>query len=168
MASQVFEVWKAGILDGSIDSVTTSADTLLRLMLISTNTTADTENDGITAVSGSGAFTTLDQFDGDINSQAFSSQKNSDHHIKTVTCSVTESGTTKYLTASGTITWTSVDAGTRNIQGVLLFKHTNDSGGAGVDPEGTHIAFFDFSSDVTPNGGNISVTFSSNRMISLA
>ena len=164
MASQVFEVWKAGILDGTIDSVTTSANTLLRLMLVSTNTTADTDNDGIATIAGLG---TLDQFDGDINSQAFSSQKNSDHHIKTVTCSVTESGTIKYLTASGTTTWTAVAAGTRAIQGVLLFKHTNDSGAVGADPEGVPVAFFDFSADVTPNGGNISVTFSSNRMISL-
>ena len=151
-------------MTGDIDSVTTSANTLLRLMLISTNTTADTENNGITTIAG---FGTLDQFDGTINSAAFASNENSDNHLKTVTCSVTESGTIKYLTASATITWTAVAAGTRNIQGVLLFKHTNDSSSDTTTPAGVPVAWFEFGSAVTPNGGNISVTFSSNRMISL-
>ena len=164
MASQVFEVWKAGILDGSIDSVTVSANTLLRLMLLSTNTTADTDNNGITTIAG---FGTLYQFDVTINSAVFADNENSDNHLKTVTCSVTDSALVKYLTASGTITWTAVAAGTRDIQGALLFKHTNDSSSDTTPPEGVPVAWFEFGSAVTPNGGNISVTFSSDRMISL-
>ena len=167
MASQVFEVYKAGILTGDIDSVSTTADKRLRCMLVMTSTTASSANDGITALTG----LTVDQHDASIESNAFASYKNADTHIKTITCEVTESGTVKYLagntSASGAVTWTAVVAGTRAIKGCLLFQHTNDSASASTTPAGIPVAFFEFSSPVTANGGNITVTFASSRMISL-
>ena len=165
MASQVFEAFKIGLLANSNFSDYSAADQKLRLMLVMNATTVDTENDEKNTLAN---FTDIDQHDATINSVTFSNGKSGAAHLRTVTVSTTESTTTQYLTASGTITWTAVAAGSTPIQGVLLFKHTNEDGVAdSVAPEGVPVAFFDFGGDVTANGGNISVTFSTNRMISL-
>ena len=164
MASQVFEAFKIGLLSNANFSDYSASDQKLRLMLVMNTTTVDSENDEKDTLAN---FTTLDQHDATINSVTFSNGKSGAEHLRTVTVSTTESSTTQYLTASGTITWTAVAAGTRAIQGVLLFKHTNESSADTAAPVGVPVAFFDFGGDVTAPGGNISVTFSTNRMISL-
>ena len=173
MASQVFEVFTAGLLGSTNFSDYSSADQKLCLMLCAGSTTAGSANNGVTDLTG----LTLDQHEGSINSVAYASGKNAistngTTHLQQVTVTVTESGTTQYLTgnasSSGVVTWNSVAADSSEIiKGALLFKCTSEGDGNGATVAGVPVAFFEFSSPITPNGGNISVTFASSRMVSL-
>ena len=174
MASQVFEVFTAGLLGATNFSDYTSADQKLVCMLIANGSDCGSLNDGVTDLTG---FTPLNQHQGSINSVAIGDGRNAistngTTHLQQVTVTVTESTTTKYLTgnatSSGVVTWNSVAADSSNtIVGALLFKCLSEGDGNGATVTGTPVAFFEFSSPITPNGGNISVTFASSRMISL-
>lgn len=109
-----------------------------RLALLMTNTTADTQNDGISFV---GNITTLDEFDG--------------------------AGYTRKTLASGTVTkddandranldfadvtWTGLGAGTRSIQGVLLYDHVTN------DADSIPVAWLEFATPKTPDGSDFTL-----------
>jgi hypothetical protein len=97
-------------LEGEIDLVNDD----IRVMLVMTNTTADTEDD----VNTISAFTTLDEFDGaGYSRQALASQAvNEDAANNRAEFDATDS------------TFSSIAVGTRQVQAAILFKHvTNDT-----------------------------------------
>lgn len=108
MSTKIFNTCKEDILAAWLAS---GID--LRVALLSSNTTADTENDGIVYVDD---ITTLDEFDGanytrkSLASEAVSKDDSNDRAA---------------LDAED-ITWTALGAGTRNVVGVLVYKHVTD------------------------------------------
>ena len=84
----------------------------LKALLVMTNTTADTEKDK-TTISG---FTTLDEMDG------------TGYSRQTLTVTNTVDTTNHWTRVSATITFPNVSAGTRQVQGVVVYEFvTNDA-----------------------------------------
>lgn len=134
MASAWMAYGAAGIMNGSIDLDTST----LKAILLMTNTTADTED--VQYISG---FTTLDELDGTGYSRAI------------VGGGVVTGDTTNHRgeVVFSDISFFGVEAGSRQVQGVLIYKHvTNDS-------DSVPIAYLDGDASgllpFTPNGGDI-------------
>lgn len=124
----------AGLMNGSIDLDTST----LKAALLMTNTTADTED--VQYLSG---FTTLDEMDG------------TGYARVTLTGGTVSGDTTNHrgeVTFSD-IRFSGVGAGTRQVQGVLIYKHV------GADSANVPIAYLDGDSagvlPFTANGGDI-------------
>jgi hypothetical protein len=110
MADFAYTYGLAAIMEGSVDW----EDDTIKVALIMTNTTADTENDKTFM----DQFTTLDEFDG----AGYSRQ----------TIAITQSEDTTNdraeANADANTTFSSIGAGTRNVQAMVVYKHvTNDS-----------------------------------------
>ena len=144
MASVVYNEFKRGSAAAEID-LDTGGNTI-RIALLMTNTTADTENDGITTVDG---FTTLDEFDGanyaraTLANQAINKDDTND----------------RAEFDADDVTFSSLGAGTRSVQGILVFKFITD------DTDSVPIAFIDFTSDKTPDGSDFTVTWNSEGIL---
>ena len=146
MASAKFNIAKKMLLDASLDL---AADTI-KALLVMTNTTADTDIDADTV----GAIGTLDEFDG---SGYTAGHGNSGRKTLALTAAVDDTNDRGELTEdAGSTTWSSISAGTRDIQGVLLIRE-----GTSDDTDAIPIGFFEFSSAYTPNGGDLTVNWDS-------
>ena len=111
MANFIYTVAKKKILDGDIDF---NLPDDFRVLLIMTNTTADTEKDKLNV----GAFTTLDEMDGaNYVRKALASEATSQ-----------DDANDRAEFDADNVTWTALGAGTRQVQGLILIKHvTNDA-----------------------------------------
>lgn len=136
MASRVYNAGLTRIL-----ALFLSGSTSLRLALLMTNTTADTENDGKVFV---GDISTLDEFDG------------SGYVRKTLAsgaAAVDDTNDRGGLDFAD-VTWTALGAGTRSVQGVLLYDHITNDAASRI------IAWLEFSSNKTPDGSDFTLTIS--------
>jgi hypothetical protein len=106
MANFVYNEAKNQLLRAGIDF--TSAD--IRVLLVMTNTTADTEDD----VNTIGALTTLDEYDGSGYSAGGAALTG-----ETV---VEDAGNNRAYFDASDVTFTALGAGTRQCQGALLYK----------------------------------------------
>lgn len=123
-----------------------SGGATLKVALVMTNTTADTEDD-VNLMNG---FTTLDEMDGSgYSRQTIASQSVAE-----------DSGNNRaYFDASDT-TFSSLGAGTRQVQGAILYKHV------GADSSNTPIAFFDSGGfPFTANGGSVTLQWNASGII---
>lgn len=136
MASHVFNAAKTRFWNGGIDLDTDD----IRVALLMTNTTADTENDAKVFISD---ITTLDEFNGA-------------NYARTALASeqvTTDDGNDRSEFAASSITLASLGAGTRSINGALIYKHV------GADSANILIAWIEFSA--TPDGNNFIVNWDS-------
>lgn len=101
MASQAYNEFKENIIDWLVTTAT------IKVLLLMTNTTADTENDGISATTD---FTTLDEHDGSGYAQAT---------LATKTATKDDANDRGKFDAAD-VTFSSLGAGTRDVAGVLL------------------------------------------------
>lgn len=111
MAGFVYNEGAEEIALGNIDFVNDD----IRAIVVMTNTTADTENQGIDFI---GDFTTLDEYD-----QSYTRPVLSGKSISKV-----ESAATYVKHLADNLNLASLAAGTRSIAGVVVYKHiTNDA-----------------------------------------
>jgi len=131
----------AGIAQFAKGNIDWENDTIKVALLMNT-TTADTEDTTITNVDD---FTTLDECD------------SAGYVRKTLTnCAVNiDTGNVRVELDADDVTWTSLPASTRPIQGALVYKHVTN------DADAIPIAFIDFVSDVTLDGTNFTVPWNS-------
>lgn len=124
----------------------------IRIALLMTNTTADTENDGKTTISGGTGFTTLDDFDG------------ANYVRKALTTEAVnkDDGNDRAEFDADDVTWTALGAGTRSIQGILVYKHVTN------DADSVPIAWLEFSSVKTPDGSDFTVQWDAEGILQLA
>ena len=145
MASLVYNEFKRANAAGEIDL--NAHD--IRCALLMTNTTADTENDGIVNVDD---FTTLDEFDG----SGYSRQALTNEAVNK------DDANDRAEFDADDVAFGALGAGTRAVQGVLLYKHvTNDS-------DSVVIAFIQFSSNKTMDGSAFTVTWDAQGILQLA
>ena len=119
MANFIYTHAKAALLNGDIDF---AADDI-RVLLVMTNTTVDTEVD----VDTISAFTTLDEMDGaNYARKALANE------------AVTEDeANDRGEFDADDVTWSALGAGTRNVQAAVVFKHVTD------DTDSVPIAYID-------------------------
>jgi hypothetical protein len=110
MVNFVYTPAKKFIIDGAWDFSTTGTD--IRVALLSTNTTAGTEEDAATI--DSPGFTVVDEFNG----SGYSAEGQA---LVSEATNVDTANDRAEFTATN-ITWSSVSAGTRDVQAALLFK----------------------------------------------
>lgn len=131
MASLVYNNFKHRLLEAYLS---TSDD--IRVTILMTNTTADTEVDAINFVND---FTTLDEYDG------------SGYVRKTLSSEATNVDDTNDRGEFDfeDTTWSSLGAGTRDGQGLLVLLHVTN------DTDSIPLFFIDFTSNFTGNGGDV-------------
>lgn len=134
MASVIYNKFLSNLL---AEYLVTGAD--VRVALLMTNTTADTENDAIDFVTN---FTTLDECDATgYARQALTSEAAAEDDTN-------DRG--EFDAADVVFSGLSGDA-TRDIQGALLYQHVTD------DTDSPVIAFIDFAADVTSAATQITI-----------
>lgn len=124
----------------------------IRVALLMTNTTADTENGGKTTISGGSGFTTLDEFDGSgyVRKQLATEAVNKDDANDRAEFDADD------------VTWTALGAGTRSVAGILVYRHiTNDA-------DSIPIAWIEFASAKTPDGSNFTVEWDAEGILQIA
>jgi hypothetical protein len=120
----------------------------VRIALLSSNTTVDTENDGIAFVD---EYTLLDEFDGAnyvrkvLASEAVSKDDAGDR--------------AEYDAAD--VTWTALGAGTRSIVGIAVIEHVTN------DTDSTVIAWLEFAAPKTPDGSDFTVQWDAEGILQL-
>lgn len=142
MASHLFNYFKQQSAAGNIDL---DADDI-RLILCMTNTTADTENDGISFV---GNLTTLDEFDG----------ANYARQALTGEAVNLDDPNDRAEFDADNVTINSLGAGTRSIAGALIYKHVTNDANSPV------IAWIEFSA--TPDGSNFTIQWDAEGILQL-
>ena len=144
MASVFYLAGMAGLADGSIDFDT---DTI-KARLCMTNTTCDTEN---TTISDLADFTTIDVCD------------SAGYSDKTLTnCAVNiDTGNVRIELDADDPTWSALAACTRDIQGVLIYLFDTD------DANSIPIMFVDFTSDITPDGSDLTIPWNAEGIAQL-
>jgi len=151
MATFAYPIGDLNMRNGTIDVDT---DTI-KVTLLMTNTTADTEQDVATV----SALATLDECDA---GGAFT-WGHGGNGRKTVTITATRSaGQTQINIPAGSTTWTALPLGAsgRSIAGVLLFSE-----GAADDTTAYPIAWLEFTSPVAANGTDFTVTWSGGEVV---
>lgn len=148
MASVVYNEFKRASAAGEIDLDTGGDD--IRIQLLMTNTTADTENDGIVNIND---FTTLDEMDG------------ANYVVKALANEVVNKDDTNDRAEfdADDVTYTALGNGTRAIQGALLYKHVD-----GTDANDLVIAFIEFSSTQNPGGSDFTIQWNSEGILQLS
>lgn len=136
MASFIYNELKKLVLNGGIDF--DSHD--IRVALLMTNTTADTQNDAIDTIND---FTTLDEFDG-------SGYVRKALANETVTKDDTND---RAAFSADNVTWTTLGAGTRSVAGALIYKHNTN------DTDSIPLAWIEFSA--TPDGNDFVIKWNS-------
>jgi len=142
MASHLFNYFKQQNAAGNID-LDTAGDTI-HVILCMTNTTADTENDGISFV---GDLTTLDEFDG------------ANYSRKTLGSQVVnlDDPNDRAEFDGANITWTALGVGTRDVAGALIFKFVTNDAASPV------IAWVEFSA--TPDGSDFTIQWNAEGIL---
>lgn len=151
MASVFYNEAARAIAAGEIDL---NADDI-RVMLLMTNTTADTENDGIVNIDD---FTAVDEMDGanygapkELANEAVNKDDANDR----------AEFDADDLTAGGT-GWTALGNGTRAVQGALIYKHVD-----GSDANDLVICFSEFGSTVNPGGSDFGIQWNAEGIAQL-
>lgn len=147
MASVIYNEAKRAMMAGEYDM---NADDI-RVRLLMSNTTADTENDGIVNIDD---ITTVDVMDG---------ANYADKALANEAVNKDETNDRAEFDADDPSTWTALGAGTRNMVGVLIYKYVD-----GTDANDLAIAFVEFSSPVTADGTDFSVTWNAEGILQLA
>ncbi len=150
MASFVYDNAKEQFMLGTLDLDETGDD--MRIIMVMSNSTADTEKDKTTIVGGGGPFTTLDECDGaNYARKALASQ------------TVTEDGANNRAEFDATnITWTALGVGTRQNIGLVLFKFVT------TDADSIPIAYIDtggFPFDAS--GGDVTINWNAEGILHL-
>lgn len=120
----------------------------IRLALLMTNTTADTEQDTIFFMDD---FTTLDECDGA-------------NYVRKALASeavATDLTNDRAEFDADDVTWSALGNGTRAINGVLVFKHVTD------DTDSIPIAWFEFSPTQNPGSSDFSLIWSAEGILHL-
>lgn len=142
MASVLYNIFKSDVMKGDCDL---NGDTF-KADLLMTNTTCDTENDGIAT---NNDFTTEDICDG------------ANYVTKTLsTLAVTQvdaSDLAKWT--ADNLTWTALGAGTRQIQGILIYRNVTNFA------DSVPVAFIQFASNKTADGSDFTVAWDSTNGI---
>lgn len=136
MASFIYNELKKLALNGGLDL--DGQD--IRVMLLMTNTTADTQNDGIDTIND---FTTLDEFNG-------SGYVRKALANETVTKDDTND---RAAFSADNLTWSSLGAGTRSVNGALVHRHVT------ADTDSIPYAWIEF--NATPDGNDFVVKWNS-------
>lgn len=145
MAYRVFNEALRGIFAGEIDL--NAHD--IRVALVMTNTTADTENDSITNMDD---FTTLDECDG------------ANYVRKALATEAVnrDDGNDRAEFDADDVTWSALGNGTRALQGFLILKHVTN------DADSIPIAYVDFSANQNPGGSDFSIAWNAEGIMQLA
>lgn len=143
MANSFFTTIKNEILNGNIDF----ANDDIRVMIVSTDTTVDTEED-TTFID---QFTTLDEFDG------------ANYVRKTLANLVVtkDDANDRAEFSADNVVWSSLGSGTRSAAGLLIYKFVSD------DTDSIPIMFIDDSAPFTPNGGDVTAQWPAEGIIQL-
>lgn len=136
MATHVFNEAKRALLAGELDL--NGHD--IRAMLVMTNTTVDTENDGISTIS---QFTTLDEFNG----SGYTRKALANEAVNK------DDGNDRAEFDADDVTWTALGAGSRSVQGVLIYRHVTN------DADSVPICFLEFATAKTPDGSDFVLQF---------
>ena len=114
----------------------------------STTTTADTEAN-IQTLDG---YTTLDEMDG------------ANYAVKTLgsLTHALDTGNNRFELDAADVTYTALGAGTRNVQGVLLYKHVD-----GTDANDQPIAFIEFGSSLSADGSDVTISWDAEGLLQL-
>lgn len=141
MASHVFTPALARLVSASLND--------LRVMLLMTNTTADTEVDADTL----DEITTHDEMDG------------SGYAIEALTSEAVnvDTGNDRAEVDADDATFAAMSNGTRQIQGWLLYQHID-----GTDANDQAVMYADFSGNINPGGSALTITFDSEGIIQIA
>src|SRR5512138_1026549 len=118
----------------------------VRLILCMSNTTADSENDGIVYVDD---ITTLDEFDG---------AKHSRKALASGSVSK-DDGNDRGEFDAADVTYAALGAGTRDIVGILAYEHVND------DTDSLVGIWFEFSSPKTPDGSDFTLQWNAEGIL---
>ena len=143
MASYWYDHAAYLVLNGALNFASGGND--IRVALVMTNTTADTEKDKALM----NAFTTLDEYDG------------ANYVRKSLTESLGEDNTNHRGEFDATdITWTALGAGTRNCQGAIIYKHVTN------DTDSIPLAWLDSGGfPFTGNGGDVTITWNAEGVL---
>ena len=146
MASLVFNAAMLDSVTGDLDLEEGQND--IRVALLMTNTTADTEEETATV----SAFTTLDEMDG------------ANYARKTLSSQAVAIDTVNNRIEFDfeDLTWTALGNGTRAIQGILILKHLT------TDADSVPIAFIQFATTQNPGGSDFTVTIDAEGAIQIA
>lgn len=144
MASVIYNEFKRGSAAGEIDL---NADDI-RVALLMTNTTADTENDGVNFVAD---FTTLDEMDGAnyVRKALANEAVNKDDANDRAEFDADD------------VTWTALGNGTRAVQGALVYKHVTN------DADSIPIAFIEFAATQNPGGSDFTIQWDAEGLLNL-
>lgn len=146
MASLVFNNAMLDSWTGDLDLEEGQND--IRVALVMTNTTADTDEESATV----DAIGTLDEMDG------------TNYARKTLSSQAVAIDTTNDRVEFDfeDLTWTALGNGTREVQGMLILKHVTN------DADSVPIAFVEFSSSQNPGGSDFTVTIDAEGALQLA
>ena len=144
MASLVNNYFKQRVAEGEIDL---DADTL-KILLVMTDTTCDTEAN-IQTLSG---FDDMDEMDG------------ANYEVKTLgsLTHALDTSNNRFELDAANVTYTALGAGSRNVQGVLLYKHVD-----GTDANDQPIAFIEFGSSLSADGSDVTISWDDEGLLQL-
>ena len=143
MADSAYTNFKRGLLEGEFDLNATDD---IRIALLMTNTTADTEEDVATI----SAFTTLDEMDGANYSRAALASE----------AVAADNANDRGEFDADNVTFSSLGAGTRDIAGILLYKHVTD------DTDSVPMAWIDSGGfPITANGGDLTISWNAEGIL---
>lgn len=135
---------KRALLAGEINFATDD----IRVALVMTNTTADTEAD----VATMGGFSTLDEMDG----AGYARQALTGEAV------AADNANDRGEFDANNVTFAGVSAGTRQVAGIVLYRHVTN------DADSVPIAFIDSGGfPFTANGGDIVVTWNAEGILQL-
>ncbi len=145
MANFVYNEFKRAVAEGEIDLNATDD---IRVMLVMTNTTCDTEDDANTFA----GFTTIDEFDGTgytTNGAALTSEVVNE-----------DAPNDRAEFDADNVTWSSVSAGTRDIQAAVVYKWIT------AQSSSMPICYIDTGGfPITPNGGDITIEWNAEGIL---
>jgi len=150
MANAVYNIFKAGVMDGTVDLDTH----VIKLILVMTNTTADTDIDADTV----SAITTLDEYDG--SGFTWGHGGTGRKTLGSIVISADDTDDEGVFDSTVDVTWASLGAGTRANQGILIAKE-----GAADDTTAIPIAYIDAS--FTGNGGDVTIQWAAEGILNL-
>lgn len=145
MASFAYNVAGKALLD----KLLAGAAPTLRIRLVMTNTTVDTENDAKDSLDD---FTTMDTHDG---------SGYVDKTLASITTAQDDANNRSTLDCAD-VTWTALGAGTRAIEGAILFLENS-----GAESGRIPLAFFD-TTNISSNGGDVTLTINSAGLLAFA
>lgn len=143
MATKLYNAGLNLILSGGL----AGAD--IRALLVMTNTTLDTENDGVAFIN---QFTTLDEMDGaNYVRKALSGE-----------AVAKDDANDRAEFDADDVTWSALGNGTRAVLGLLIFKHVAN------DTDSIPIAFIERSTSMNPAGDDVVYQWNAEGIIQLA